>query len=71
MYHEDYLTAGITTPEFNPELLRRLSQKTYWYISFRSLWRDPRKFFSKYVLRILRPEMLKTLFRIARTLLFS
>ena len=67
LYHENYGFTGLTTDEFNPDMLHRLQHKVYWYVSIRSLWRDPGKFFFKYVRRVLRPDMLKTLLRIART----
>jgi len=69
LYHENYEFTGITTDEFNPELVRKLCHRTYWYYTFRPLWRDPRKFFTKYVRRILRPQMLMGLWRIAKILL--
>jgi len=68
LYHENYGLTGVTTDEFNPEMIRKLCHSTYWYYTFRPLWRDPKKFFTKYVRRILRVQTLLALWRIAKTL---
>jgi magnesium-protoporphyrin IX monomethyl ester (oxidative) cyclase len=68
LYNENYSLFGLTTPEFNPYILNKLRYKVYWYITMRTLWRDPLKFFMKYTRRVLRPQMLKTLIRIAHSL---
>ena len=68
LYHVNYALTGITTEEFNPEMIRKLQHQVYWYYTFRPLWRDPKKFFFKYVRRILTVQSLKVLWRIAKTL---
>ncbi len=67
LYLENYWFTGISTNEFNPDVLKKMLHRNYWYFTFRPLWRDPKKFFTKYVKRILRKETIKTLWRIART----
>jgi len=68
LYHENYGLTGITTEEFDPVLIRKLYHRVYWYYTFRPLWRDPKKFFTKYLRRVMRPGNLKALLRIAKTL---
>jgi len=67
LYIENYGFTGITTEEFDPEMLRKLQHRHYWYFTFRPLWRDPKKFFFKYLRRVLRWDNIITLSRIART----
>ena len=71
LYHENYGITGITTSEFNPETIRQLCHSTHWYYTFRPLWRDPKKFFGKYLRRILTVEGLKTLWRVFKTVLVT
>lgn len=60
-----YLISGFATPEWTPEMLESLQRREYWRSTFSLLFRDPRKFFGKYLRRVLRPDQLRTLWHIA------
>ncbi len=59
-----YLISGFSTEEWTPELLEKMQRRAYWRSTFSILFRDPRKFFGKYLRRVLRFEQLRTLFHI-------
>lgn len=66
-----YLISGFSTLEWTPEQLEALQRREYWRATFSILFRDPRKFFGKYLRRVLRPDQLRTLVHIARDLIRS
>ncbi|MFO8058735.1 MAG: cobalamin-dependent protein [bacterium] len=59
-----YLISGFSTSEWTPRMLESMQKREYWRSTFSTLLRDPRKFFGKYVKRIMRPEQIKTLYNI-------
>jgi magnesium-protoporphyrin IX monomethyl ester (oxidative) cyclase len=67
LYYCNYALTGLTTDEFNPAMLRRIGARIYYYVTFRLLLRHPWKFFSKYLLRSLRPQSLYSLLRVFKT----
>lgn len=64
-----YLISGFSTDEWTPEQLEAMQKKEYWRATFSILWRDPKKFFGKYLRRVLRPGQIKTLINIGRELM--
>jgi magnesium-protoporphyrin IX monomethyl ester (oxidative) cyclase len=64
-----YLISGFSDQEWTPELLEKMQRREYWRSTFSLLRRRPRKFFGKYVRRVLRRDQLKTLYHIAADLL--
>ncbi len=61
-----YLISGFSTEEWTPELLESIQRREYWRATLSLLFRDPRKFFGKYVRRVMRPDQIKTLINIGR-----
>ncbi len=60
-----YLISGFSTTEWTPRMLESMQKREYWKAAFASLFRNPRKFFGKYVRRVMRPDEIKTLYHIA------
>jgi magnesium-protoporphyrin IX monomethyl ester (oxidative) cyclase len=63
-----YLISGFSTGEWTPELLESMQRRAYWRATFSILFRDPGKFFGKYLRRVMRPDQIRTLFNIGREL---
>ncbi len=59
-----YLISGFSTEEWDPKMLEAMQKKEYWKAAFSTLFRDPVKFFGKYVRRVMRPDQIKTLYHI-------